>query len=192
MKESLADPCVFYKQNKWNQTVLIAVCFVDDTLLVGTKEKVKWFKEGVKARFEYKDLGKIQKHLGIWYEEKYDKNGELYLEAMMPKMVNDIIRMWESHNGVPVKKQDIPGTQGECTYKWAGDSVDPEMYRKIVGKVRYLAIKLLPEGSNASREMARQFGNPGPDHWKELEKCVGYLKENEQDVKLTYQKPKEL
>jgi hypothetical protein len=173
--------------------VLIAVCFVHGNLLVGTKEEVQGFKEGVKARFESKDLGKIRKHLGIWYEEKYDQNGELYLEATMPKMVNDIIRMWELHKGVPVKKQDIPGMQGECTYKWAGVTVDPEMYRKIVGKIMYLAIKLLPEGSKASREMARhQFRNPGPDYWKELEKYVGFLKENEQDVKLTYRKPKEL
>jgi hypothetical protein len=56
MKQSLADPCVFYKRNKTaGQTVLIAVCFVDNTLLVGTKKfvdntllvgtkkEVKWF-----------------------------------------------------------------------------------------------------------------------------------------------------
>jgi hypothetical protein len=51
MKQSLADPCVFYKHNKTGQTVLIAVCFVNETLLVGTKEEVKWFKKGVKKQF---------------------------------------------------------------------------------------------------------------------------------------------
>jgi hypothetical protein len=66
VQQSLADPCVFYKRNENNKTVLIAVCFVDDTLLVGTKEEVKWFKRGIKKRFEYKELGKLCKHLGIW------------------------------------------------------------------------------------------------------------------------------
>jgi hypothetical protein len=192
MEQSLADPCVFYKRDKDSKTVIIAVCFVDDTLLVGTKEEVKWFKRGIKKRFKYKDLGKICKHLGIWYEEKYDENGELYLEATMPKMVSDIIKLMEKHKGEAVKTQDIPGTQGECTYKWAGNAVDPEMYQKIVGKIMYLVCKLFAEGSNGAREMARQFGNPGPDHWRELEKYVGYLKENEKDVKLAYQRPREL
>jgi hypothetical protein len=73
--------------------VLIAVCFVvDNTLLVGTKEEVEWFKN--------------------------------------------------------------PGMQGECTYKWAGDAVDPEMYQNIVGKIMYLACKLFAEGLNAAREIA--------------------------------------
>jgi hypothetical protein len=47
MQQSLADPCVFYKSNKNNKTVLIAVCFVDDFLLVETKEEVEWFKSGI-------------------------------------------------------------------------------------------------------------------------------------------------
>jgi hypothetical protein len=64
------------------------------------------------------------------------------------------------------------------------------MYQNIVGKFMYLACKLFAEGSNGAREMAQQFANPGPDHWRELEKDVGYLKENEVvDVKLRYRKP---
>jgi hypothetical protein len=66
MKQSLADPCVFYKHNKTGQTVMIAVCFVNDMLLVGTKEEVEWFKKQVvMERFGCTDLGKLQKHLGL-------------------------------------------------------------------------------------------------------------------------------
>jgi hypothetical protein len=107
-------------------------------------------------------------------------------------MDSNVIKLMEKHKVKPVKTQGIYGMQGECTYKWAGDTVDPEMYRKIVGKSMYLACKLFAEGSNGAREMAKQFGNPGSDHWIELDKFVGYLKKNEKDVKLTYQKPKEL
>jgi hypothetical protein len=131
MKQSLADPCVFYIRNAAGQTILVAVCFVDDTLLVGTKEWVEWFKAGIKKRFGYTDLGKLKKHLGIWYEEKFDENGEIYLQATMPKMVSDIIKLYEKHTGNPAKESDVPGLPGECTYKWSGDAIDHEIYRKI-------------------------------------------------------------
>ncbi len=34
MVQSLADPCVFYKINKEGRTILIVLCFVNDTLLL--------------------------------------------------------------------------------------------------------------------------------------------------------------
>jgi hypothetical protein len=56
----------------------------------------------------------------------------------------------------------------------------------------YLVTKLFVEGSNPVRELAKHFSNPGKEHWKALEKFVGYLKGIQDDIKLTYRKPKEL
>jgi hypothetical protein len=50
----------------------------------------------------------------------------------------------------------------------------------------------LIEGSNAAREFARQFGNPNDLHWLELGRFVAYLKCHQEEVKLTYLKPKAL
>jgi hypothetical protein len=66
------------------------------------------------------------------------------------------------------------------------------MYRKLAGKIMYLVTKLLIEGSNAARELARQFGNPNDAHWAELGRFVGYLKRHRELVKLTYRKPMDL
>ena len=63
MTQSLADLCIFYKRDKTGRTVLIAICFVDNTLLFGLKEEIEWYKDGVRSRFEYKDLRGLQKHL---------------------------------------------------------------------------------------------------------------------------------
>jgi hypothetical protein len=65
-------------------------------------------------------------------------------------------------------------------------------YRSIVGKSLYLTSKLFVEGSNPVRELAKNFSNPGDEHWKAVEKFTGYLKENEGEIKLTYRKPKKL
>jgi hypothetical protein len=59
---------------------------IDDSLvLIGITAELKKFKAGIKKRFGYMDLGKLLKHLGVWYEEKCDENGECYLEVMMPQ-----------------------------------------------------------------------------------------------------------
>jgi hypothetical protein len=52
-----------------------------------------------------------------------------------------------------------------------GTMVDIDSYRSILGKIMYYA----PEICNAVRELAGHLSNPGDDHWKALERCVGYL-----------------
>jgi hypothetical protein len=42
------------------------------------------------------------------------------------------------------------------------------------------------------RELTQHFANPGAEHWKALARFVGYLKANQDNVKLTYRKPREL
>ena len=56
----------------------------------------------------------------------------------------------------------------------------------------YLVTKILPEGSNAARDLTKHFSNPGPEHWKAVGRMVGHLKEYQDELKLTFQKPKEL
>lgn len=82
-----------------------------------TKDKIECFKKGVKERLGYSDLGKLKKPLRIWYEEKFDENREIYMEATMPKMVSNIVKLYKSHTGKPVKESNVPATPGECTYK---------------------------------------------------------------------------
>jgi hypothetical protein len=192
MKQSLADPCVFYKKNESGRTVLIAICFVDDTLLFGLKSEIEWYKDSVSKRFEYKDLGALRKHLGVWYELKIDENGNRYLVATMPKKIREIIELYEKHIGKNAKVYSVPGTAGQCMEKWTEDAMEHTMYRRIVGKIMFCVVKIFPEGANAARELARHFSNPGPQQWEELGRFVGYLKGIEPDIHLIYRKPMEL
>ena len=56
----------------------------------------------------------------------------------------------------------------------------------------YLTNKLMLEGCNAAREMSKFFMRPQRQHWKALEHFVGYLKQEQGNIKLTYRKPLEL
>jgi hypothetical protein len=73
-----------------------------------------------------------------------------------------------------------------------GEPQDAEKYRSIVGKIMYLVVKLFVEGSNAARELARHFSNPGPEHWEAVARLVGYIKLHANDIKLTYRKPMDM
>ena len=192
MEQSKADPCVFFKKDDKGKTILIAICFVDDNLLFRLKSEIQWYKDKVKERFEYKDLGPLKKHLGVWYKLKYDENGNRYLEATMPKKVREIIELYEKHTKGEAKIYLLPATAGLCMEKWTGEPLEQTMYRKIVGKIMFCVTKIFPEASNAARELARHFSSPGPQQLTELAKFVGYLKGIEEDIKLIYRKPVEL
>jgi hypothetical protein len=131
--------------------VLIVICFVNDTLLLGLKSEIKWYKKDVKARFDYTDLGGLHKHLEVWYEEKIDEKGECYLEAMMPKKVHEVVELYEEHIAQDAKVYAIPGTAGVCTEKWNKDPLEYTMYRRIVGMIMFLVVNIFPEGANTAR-----------------------------------------
>jgi hypothetical protein len=112
----------------------------------------------------------------------------------MPKLVSEIIKSFEDHMGREAKMSNTPGTPGSTLPKATEDEqpLNESKYRSIVGKIMYLVTKVMVEGSNAARELAKHFQKPTEPHWKELERFVGYLKKMNGDVKLTYRKPREL
>jgi hypothetical protein len=194
MRNSQSDPCVFYLKDDDGKTRLIVASHVDDCIMVGPKHVIEQFKLDVKTRFNITDLGTLTKHLGIWYEWKKDDNGEKYIVATMPKLVKEIIESFEDHMGREAKISSVPGTPGETLpkAKEEEEALNPEKYRSIVGKIMYLVTKIFVEGSNPARELSKHFQKPIQEHWKELERFVGYLKGNETNIKITYRKPREL
>jgi hypothetical protein len=93
----------------------------------------------------------------------------MYLEASMPKMIEEI--KVEKH----AKVYATSGSPGKTLRKNEGTMVVIDSCRSIVGKIMYYTIKIAPEICNAVRELAGHLSNPGEDHWKALERCVGYL-----------------
>jgi hypothetical protein len=69
--------------------------------------------------------------------------------------------------------------------------VDKDAYSSIVGKTMYYATKIAPEICNVVRELAGHLSNPGEEHWKALERCVGYLT-SEGTTPLRLRKPRVL
>jgi hypothetical protein len=93
-----------------------------------------------------------------------------------------------------LKNSPVPATPGIGLEKnpEGSETIMETEYPSVMGKALYLVTKLFVEGSNLVRELAKHFSNPGEEHWKAIEKFVGYLKENQDDIKLTYCKPREM
>ena len=72
------------------------------------------------------------------------------------------------------------------------NTIEDRMYCWIVGKIMYLANKLLIEGANSAWEISKFFMNPKKSHWKAVEFFVGYLKSKQDKIRLTYHKPEDL
>jgi hypothetical protein len=109
------------------------------------------------------------------YDWKQDKAGNTYLEAYMPKMIEEISDKFEKVIGKKVKVYVTPGTPGKTLVKNTGPMVELDAYRSIVGKIMYYATKIAPDICNAVRELAGHLSNPGTEHWKALEQCDRYL-----------------
>ena len=56
------------------------------------------------------------------------------------------------------------------------DTVMLDEYRSLVGKLMYYTVKVGPDCANAVRDLARHMKTPGNQHWKAMERVVGYLK----------------
>ncbi len=103
LTQSLSDPpCLWYKHHdKLGRLLFIVAVYVDDCIIAGTKAEVEALKSGIKQRFKITELGKIRKHLGVWYEHCKDENGEYYKLSMEQQYQKDILADWkaEGSNG---------------------------------------------------------------------------------------------
>ncbi|KAI2494658.1 hypothetical protein MHU86_19887 [Fragilaria crotonensis] len=106
MIQSLVDPCLYYWKNTAGEVTLMAVVHVDDVLLAGKKETIEKFKSELKKRFNISDLGRLKKHLGVWYDWKTDDNGESYIVASMTKLEDEIVESFETSVGRSIKEAE--------------------------------------------------------------------------------------
>ena len=172
--QSLADPCIWYKHDQQGRLVLLVAVYVDDCIVAGPKTEVEDFKTGIRKRFKITELGKIKKHLGVWYEHCKDKNGECY-KLSMEQYQQEILTDWKKVTGQDPKPSTTPGFPNETLSKNQGEEVDKENYCKLLGRLMWFVRKIMPEALNSIRELAMYMDNPGKEHWRAMGRLIGYI-----------------
>ena len=66
--QSRIDPCILYKRNEKQEICLMIAVYVDNILMVGESKNIKIFKEQFRKTYKSIDLGKLKRHLGVWYK----------------------------------------------------------------------------------------------------------------------------
>ena len=191
LERSICDPCVYYGKDQGGNINLVLIVVVDDTLCIGETETILKFKEEFKKNFTVTDLGRLKKHLGVWYERKKDEEGE-YFELSMTDFAKEMIEDYEKANKGPIKEAASPAVPGSSLIKQKEHApLRQKEYRSFVGRIMWYIRRMAPQCCNAMRELASFMENPGPDHWKALDRTMGYIKKRI-DRKIKLRKPKEL
>jgi hypothetical protein len=136
-------------------------------------------KRDISGRYTITDLGPLKKYLGVSYEWKVDKVGEYY-EIAMKEFTKSMIQDFKTNNGRDAKAYLTPGFPGTSLFELEEGRkiVNLDWYRTAVGKLLWLVKKNAVDCSNIARELSSHMDKPGPDHWKAMERVIGFLNNN--------------
>ena len=170
---------MLYKRNETEELQLIIAVYVDDVLISDKKEEIHKFKTKFEQTPKITDLGKLKRHLGIWYKWIKNKEGST-IKIHMDDMARKIVKEYEELTHGVVKEWTSPGYPSIKLTKSNSDDemINEEGYRSMVGKVMYLVNKTHPVCLSPVRELAKHFSHPTKQHWKALTRVIGYIKAN--------------
>ena len=170
---------------------MIAV-YVDDVLMAGESENIKTFKKQFRITYKIKELGKLKRHLGVWYEWIKDDK-ESMVKILMDDMTRKIVKEYKKITNGTVKEWNSPGYPSITLTKPENEDeiYKQDKYRSMVGKVMYLVNKSNPTCLNIVRELAKHFNNPMKQHWKASTRLIGYIRSDIGKGRIL-RKPKEL
>jgi len=167
MKKSKCDHSVFYQQSEVGFILLVG--YVDDIVITGSDSKgISALKSFLQANFQTKDLGMLRYFLGI--EVTKCKKG-IFLSQR--KYILDLLTETGKLGAKPCSAPMVTNTQ--LTAEDGEPFADPEMYRRLVGKLNYLTVTH-PDIACPVSIVSQFMASPRTTHWAALEQILCYLK----------------
>ena len=192
LRQSEADPCLFYKKELSGKVRGVIVVYVDNCLIPGDPPFIKEMKEKLKSDFGVVEDGRLKKLLGVRYEwSNIDNPSDCKVTLSMSDKAEEIVNGYEKAVGRTAKVQSTPRKPGEVLTKNDGVPIMHKEYRSVLGKIMFYVNKVGPECSFSCGQLARQMHNPNEEHWKAMERLVGYIKGKEKH-ELVLTRPKEI
>lgn len=100
---------------------------MDDHILCGEKDAIEEYQKGIKKRFNYSDMGRLKKHLGVWYKWIENEKGERQSWRPWISWFTTSSTCMKS-TGYEVKHAGRPGTPGMSMIKYTeSDSIEAIM-----------------------------------------------------------------
>jgi hypothetical protein len=172
-QRSKADPCLYYA---WTTHGLVLwTSWVDDLLIVGTKEGVKEAKEAMKQQFDCDEVGEMREYIGC--KVQYNKE-DGWLKLTQPVLMQSFIDEFDLPEGDVPKTPAVPGEvlQREEPENHLG-AKEQRIYRSGVGKLLHLMKWTRPDMLNAVRELSRFMSGASGAHLKAMYRAMKYCVE---------------
>ena len=107
MTRSLTNSCLFFLNDKAGKPTLIVSCHVDNTTIAGRPERIEHFKSKLRERFNIKELGQLNKHLGIKYKWIDNSDGRR-IKATMDDLQDKIVQLVKERKMGPLRLHNTP------------------------------------------------------------------------------------
>jgi Reverse transcriptase (RNA-dependent DNA polymerase) len=156
-----ADPCLYFQWHSKFGLIMI-LSWVDDLLIVGTKEGVKATKKELFKHYDCDDTGEMKEYIG----NKVDrKDGRIKLTQ--PVLLQSFGDEFKFERDRKVKNPAVPGTVLHPTENKLSDE-DQFTFRSGTGKLLHLMKWSRPEIGNAVRELSHWMTGAGAAHLKAM------------------------
>lgn len=157
-----------YTKREGDEALIIGV-YVDDMLITGTNVAIiNKFKTEMSEQFEMSDLGKLSYYLGLEVEQEKDCTKirqSTYARKLLEKA--GLSECNPSKYPMELKVQLDKDVKGK--------SVDPTMFRSIVGGLRYL-VHTRPDIAFSVGMVSRFMERPTVLHFNAVKKILRYVK----------------
>ena len=179
------DPCMFVceKKHKNKESLIYIAIYVDDMLLASNN--IVWLseiKKSLSQSFETKDLGKIDRCLGI--EFTCDKNRVCLRQT---QYVNKLLMRFNMSECKPV----LTPMEINCKLSKPEYVNTKEMeiypYQRLIGALLYLSVSTRPDIAYTVNYLSQFNSNYNSDHWKAAKRVLRYLK-GTSDYGIEYEK----
>ena len=163
---NISDKCLYTKEIG---NVVVYVClYVDDMLIISNEMKgVLETKRFLSSTFKMKDLGVVDTILGIKVKQNsgsYELSQSHYVEKVLDKFKH-----------LTIKEVNTPFDPSLKLEKHSGRAVAQLEYSSAIGCLMYLMQCTRPDIAFAVSKLSRFTSNPNVEHWKAIERVLGYL-----------------
>ena len=174
----VSDTCVYVKQSRTGQVMIISV-FVDDILSAyATQDIHEWnqYKAQFMKQYKMKDLGECQWILGMRVQRNRN-NKTLVLDQQM--YLNKILKQFNMENcKASMTPEEVMklSTQHSPTTQQQKNQIDLKGYQSMVGALMYASISTRPDIAHAVNMISRYLANPGQAHVTAAKRVLRYIK----------------
>ena len=162
-----ADQTLFIKRE--DDKLIVAQAYVDDIIFGSTKnELAHGFSKLMQAEFEMSMIGKLTHFLGLQIRQQ-----DLDIFLSQSKYAKNLVKKFGLESASSVRTPISPNVK--LTVNLLGKSVDPSLYRSMIGSLLYLTASK-SDICYSVGVCARYQVNPKESHMTTLKRIIKYVK----------------